>query len=315
MAKINGVRWGVHPENNKIREDLLQVTNEPVEEFTLTHLKSGFTDNVFLVQVKNSNYILKEFTEDWHLREIDVYKQILNKDKKLNAPQMLFYTENRMYLEYFPKSIYEAFDKSNIEFLFDWLIYKWHKYSKNAILQLVESEDIKKHYLFDKPLKKFQEVYESSLQFDRSIIKTLLNEKDQIERIFENKSNYLTLEHGDIESQNLFWNKEEKSLGIIDWTNAKFSDGLTDINQFLENCGNWGLNKQDYINKFGIELGLDNFSYFLKRNRLFMSLNKSHYYISKFEAGFEKSESNGHSTFDLAHKYLLISMQLIPELC
>lgn len=43
-----------------------------------------------------------------------------------------------------------------------------------------------------------------------------------------------TLEHGDLEPQNLLIDRND-NLKIVDWVNTKSSSGLMDINQLIEN--------------------------------------------------------------------------------
>lgn len=311
MAKILNVRWGIPPSIEVIKSDLNNFIDTELGDIVVKHIKTGFTDNVFFIKAAKSTCILKEFTEDWHLREAKIYQDILSKDSCLGAPKLLYTNSNRIYLEYFSPKIYKKIDKTSVSTLYEWLIYKFHTYLNKPITNLIEQKSIRKHYLFEKPLKKIFEISSHVGTLENKYFQYILKKEKFIELIFENNPQFLTLEHGDIETQNLYKNLKNSKLAVIDWTNSKFSDSLTDINQFLENCKSWQLDEVCFYQKFKKDLAVTDFDFYLKRNRLFWSLNKFHYYISKFKDGNQISTTNNENTYKLSLFYIKQATEIL----
>lgn len=305
MSKITNTTWGVPPKKNTIKKDLENLLDKSATKITITHIKKGFTDNVFKIETSYGTYILKEFTESWHLREAEIYKSVLENDPLLCAPKLIGLCENRLYIDFFNHRAYKPFQKDHMDILFKWVLAKHTRYANSRHTNLTESNEVKHHYLIEKPLKTFKNIIKTDIYVNKDIFNEILSKKSLIESLFNKSTDFTTLEHGDLEIQNLFYNMETNTIGVVDWTNSKLADGLTDFNQFIENCKICEINTNSYYEKFLRHSDIKDCEFHIKRNRFFMLLNKLNYYIGKFNDGIEFSESNGLKIHSLIEQNLL----------
>ncbi len=276
--------------------------------FEFKHLKSGFTDNVFLVQAMTGNIevppalIVKEYLQDWHQKEADIYKNILGKNSFLGGPKLIIKRQNFIVLEFLSPNEIKPLSKLNIDILKDWIVKKHIYFCDNLILdQFTENEEVQIHYLVDKPL---------------ITLKNILGGSEKLEIILSNKDTFLstiklnnqlpqTLEHGDLESQNLFIDSNNK-LRVIDWVNARRGSGLFDINQFMETTEELGftLDRELFIKDISKKIRFDDLGIALSKTRQLMLLNKINFYGSKYLNGELESHSKLKPVMTLFEKYL-----------
>jgi len=279
-----------------------------VSDLIYKHIKSGFTDNVFMVSTKSDNLngvqtvIFKEYLENWHKKEITIYKKILQHNYFLGSPKLIIAQPAFIILEFLSPKKTKPISAKHINKLKDWLIKK-HNHFKHAktLDNFSEDESTQIHYLVDKPLNTLKNILPESSQLTK-----ILSFKDHfISTIEANNQLPPTLEHGDLEPQNLFIDNDDK-LRVIDWVNSRKGSGLFDINQYFETAEELGcnLNRQYLINQISKQIKLSNLKDMLLKVRQLMLLNKLNFYGEKYTQGKLNSFSKSKPTLTLFNKYL-----------
>lgn len=263
-------------------------------QISFTHLQNGFTDNVFLAEFSTQHgqqkVIVKEYLRDWHTRESVFYQKVASQVLQLSAPNLLGTDKNILILEYLDPLTYRPLQLADLRTLREWIGWKYNFFRNSPMLKYVsESFETKCHYLINKPLDLAQQCIEvgslTNLKLDMTnwpksktrLTKTL----KQLVQLPQ------TLEHGDLEKQNIFVNRKNQQVMFIDWVNAKSGNGLLDINQYFETA--LELNN-DYAATSDIEYfakltKIADFDQQLRAFYLLMQLNKWHFYVSKLLLG------------------------------
>lgn len=304
------VKWGVLDNEEEIKNELAKLAKKSVESFVFEHMTSGFTDNVFLATVKtrtrSSEYIVKQYIKDWHSRESNFYEEVLSKTPSLGAPAVLFSGDNFIILEYLSGKPLLA---DNLSLLKDWIINKHTLFvGSNNLDWYEETLKTKIHYLVEKPINSLKLFAQSKFINDRQkdLIFKALELPDYYTSLIKNDlARQQTLEHGDLELQNIFVSTNN-CLRIIDWVNARKGSGLFDINQFFETAEELKveLNKDSLINEFATKLNILNLKESLDEVRILMLLNKINFYICKLLNGESRSPSKNKLVIELLAKYL-----------
>lgn len=276
--------------------------------FSFKHIKSGFTDNVFMVTVdfksqdKSQSLIIKEYLKDWHQREIDVYRELLQSNEFLGSPKLVAQKQNFLVLEYLSPDRTRGITSKEVSELMDWLITK-HNFFKEKVCidKFSEEENIQTNYLVEKPLLTIPKVLEN-----QKTIKTILSCRDKfINNIKINSQLPQTLEHGDLEPQNLFVDSSGK-LRVIDWVNTRKGSGLFDINQYFETAEELGVNLDivQNIKEISEKINFGELENLLPKIRQLMLLNKINFYGEKLLDGEMVSYSKSKPVKQLLEKYV-----------
>lgn len=276
----------------------------------LQHLPSGFTDNVFLVTITSENssptrLILKEYTKQWHKKEAKLYKEILDQNQTLAAPKMLLAHGNWLLLEYLPPNEFRPAMGKDLPLLTNWLIAKHRLFMDKLPDSYAESLDIQRHYLINKPLKLLSQVQDGP--YGRDATKVLSTGSELPEILARHNELPQTLEHGDLEMQNILVSRHGKTqLRLFDWVNARRSTGLFDINQLLENYSSYQpeADKKKIIDYLEEKLEIPKLPKLLRENRQLMILNKLHFYLTKLSEGHRRSTYKGQSIDNHIHSLL-----------
>lgn len=295
-------KWGEKPTDTEVSL-VLQGVVRTKSPMMLTHLSSGFTDNVFRIDLNDEQcprvFILKEFLKPWHAKEADIYSEILQADPVLGAPKLIKRSGKFILLEYLDPQHYKTFNAGDIPLLIDWIKYKQGAYCGAVPERYNQPIDTRRKYLITNPIKTIGAMLSNQESpLDQGIIRSLIElESPLIQVLTELDTIPKTLEHCDLEPQNLFVSKSEPRLRVIDWVNARADCGLFDIAQLIENVDFMGSQiTQDHV----IEAlkGSHSYSVFKGRVRyaeMLMTLNKIEFYLSKFKSGEKISHYNGQS--------------------
>jgi len=279
--------------------------------FTFRHIPSGFTDNVFLVEAAGSGghdtqrFIAKEYLEVWHKKERVVYQEILQHHAFLGAPILISAKEEFIILEHLPQQKCNPATSGDLNLLQEWIVNK-HNYFRThtePLDRFTEDEKVQIRYLVEKPLKLLKQL---NIEGREGTVKRVLELGDYFVNIVKfNNSLPPTLEHGDLESQNIFVERN-KRLRIIDWVNTRKGSGLFDINQFFETARELraDINPEEKVKEFAEFVGLDDLYVSLPRVRMLMLLNKIHFYGAKYLHGEYYSFSKSQPTLALLNDFL-----------
>lgn len=319
------IKWGVLSNNVEIRNALAKLDGSPGADITFEHLTSGFTDNVFLATVGTTNhsnkYIVKQYLKIWHSKEGNFYQEVLSKHSSLGAPKLLYTGGNFIILEFVQG---KSMSKYDINLLKEWIVNKHMVFiNANNLQNYVEPLDTKIHYLVDKPVTSLKLLAKTELVDDlrrNLIIQTTELSDYYISLIKGDLVRPQTLEHGDLEPQNVFVTVDNY-LRVIDWVNARHGSGLFDINQFFETADELGFeyDKNILIKEFSAKLNIANLSVSLDEVRILMLLNKTNYYIGKLLNSELKSPAKNKPVTSLIFRYLdelfslLIKAGKIPQ--
>lgn len=257
------------------------------------HLTKGFTDNVFLIKTSDKKFVLKEYTESWHNREAKVYRELLAQNSFLNAPKLIYSNEKLLLIEFIETSS-ENMNPENLANLVEWIINKHNYFINKLDNSFEESTKVRYYYLVEKPFSRMESYISNNVKFKREIQNIIASKQIFIESLDFIDSFPKTLEHGDLEPQNLLID-QNNNLKIVDWVNTKSSSGLMDINQLIENITLfWKWADVDQIkSRLKQEIDLKDFEKSLKYSRLPMLANKINFYLGKSEDGVKISLSNG----------------------
>lgn len=304
------IKWGVLSDKEEIINALEKLNGNPTANITFEHLSSGFTDNVFLATVKtpsrSSKYIVKQYLKAWHLKEGTFYQEVLSKYSSLGAPELLYIGGNFIILEFVQG---KAVSSDDIELLKKWIVNKHMVFiDTNNLQNYTESLDTKIHYLVDKPIISLKLLAKTELVDDlrrNLIIKTTKLSDYYVSLIKSDLARPQTLEHGDLEPQNVFVTADNY-LRVIDWVNARRGSGLFDINQFFETAEELGVkyDKDKLIKEFSIKLDIQNLSKSLDEVRILMLLNKMNFYIGKLLNSELKASAKNKPVTELIFRYL-----------
>lgn len=278
--------------------------------FSFDHIKSGFTDNVFQVTVSfsdrsNEIFVAKEYLRDWHQKEKGIYEKILQQDTALGAPRLIGSGKEFIILEYLNTKRCKPLSAPYIDLLQSWLIAKhiFFRQHPKLTIPFKDDEQIQIHYLVEKPLELLARLDDPELTHLTSNILYMKNHFIDVVKLNNNLPP--TLEHGDLEPQNIFI-EDNKRLRVIDWVNARKGSGLFDINQFFETAKDLGV-KLDIDKKtkeIASAIGQKDLSDMLPKIRAIMLLNKMHFYSDKYLNGDLFSHSKLQTTYSLLKKYL-----------
>lgn len=303
--------WGKVNHRLEIIESINQyysVMNLKPSNFSFKHIKSGFTDNVFLAtfyfndQNKSQSLIIKEYLKDWHQKEINVYQDILQSNEFLGSPKLIIHHQNFLILEYLSPDNTYAITSQNVSKLKDWLSAKHNFFKgKTYVEKFNEKENIQINYLIEKPLLTIPKILG-----DSKTTRTILNYRDVfITNLKIDRQLPQTLEHGDLEPQNLFIDNNNK-LRVIDWVNTRKGSGLFDINQYFETADelNVDLDINQSIKEISEEINFSDLMTFLPKIRQLMLLNKINFYGEKLLNGEVESYSKHKPIKQLLEKYV-----------
>jgi len=261
-----------------------------VAEPIFTHIPSGFTDNVFRADVPTidgqKTFIVKEYLKGWHQKEKGVYETVLQQNAFLGVPQLLASGNGFVVLEYLDPNRCHPFQQEHIGLLQQWLVAKhiFFREHPEFTVDFEESPETQIYYLVEKPLTLLARL--ENTEFGYLSGKVVGHEKYFRNVVLTNSSLPPTLEHGDLETQNLFV-EDETRLRVIDWVNARRGSGLFDINQLFETAASLGveLDFQQTTQELQGLIGMDGLADLLVQVRSVMLLNKIHYYGQKYLEG------------------------------
>lgn len=270
----------------------INLVGEPV----FTHIPSGFTDNVFRVDISTTNgpkkYIVKEYLKRWHQKERKVYERVLRLNSFLGAPQLLASGDGFIILEYLDPDRCPPLRQEHIGGLQQWLVAKhiFFRDHPEFTVGFEESLEIQTYYLVEKPLALLAQL--GNTEYADLSSKALVHEVYFKNVVVRNSSLPPTMEHGDLEAHNLFI-EDEKKLRVIDWVNTRRGSGLFDINQLFETATSLGaeLDFQKTTQVLQESLGIVNLKDRLVEVRSVMLLNKIHFYGQKYLEGEDFSPS------------------------
>lgn len=306
-------KWGKINFANDIQQtiiDHLAKKHPGKPKFSFDHIRSGFTDNVFQITVSfpdksNEIFIAKEYLEAWHQKEKGIYEKILQQNPALGAPQLIASGKEFIILEYLNTKRCRPLSTSDINLLQDWLIAKHIFFRQHPKLTIPfgEDEQIQIHYLVEKPLGLLAKLDDPKLIHLTSNLLCMKNYFIDIVKLTNDLPP--TLEHGDLEPQNLFI-EDNKRLRVIDWVNARKGSGLFDINQFFETAKDLGveLNIDKKTKEIACAIGQEDLSDILPKIRAIMLLNKIHFYGDKYLNGELFSHSRLQTTYSMLKEYL-----------
>jgi thiamine kinase-like enzyme len=285
----------------------------------LRHIPSGFTDNVFLLNVVGdkgallAQFILKEYTKAWHQREAELYTNVLGNHPSLGAPRKLLTHDNWLLLEYLSPENFRPATREDLPLLTDWIVAKHRAFLGKLPEAYAEPLDVQHHYLIDKPIKQLQAAAKAG-EYKQAASKILATVDMLPDLLARHATLPQTLEHGDLEMQNIFATRVgQPHLRLIDWVNAKRGSGLFDINQLIENvrANTPDLDTQDLVGDLSRKLEIPDLATLLDETRLLMILNKLHFYLGKQQEGHSHSPANSRSIHgritNLLSEYLAIA--------
>ena len=277
---------------------------------SFSHLTSGFTDNVFrvdasLAEGRTRSYVAKEYLKGWHQKEKRVYEALLQQNDFLGAPQIVGSGDGFIVLEYLDTERFAKISPQDVDLFQSWVVAKHNFFRQHPELTAPFEEDIEVQikYLVEKPLAML-----SSLDVPEV--------SELKKRVFRNKNFFIdsvrlnsrlpnTLEHGDLEQQNLLVENGVR-MRVLDWVNARRGSGLFDINQFFETANDLGANLDvpGKTREIANAVEFDNLDQALTRVRAIMLLNKIHFYGDKYLTGELFSHSKEQTVASLLVKYL-----------
>lgn len=303
------MKWGKLTHKNEIVTALAKIDPEINKtSIDFEHLQTGFSDNVFLVSYEVGpelkHVIAKEFLKEWHKKEAVFYNKLAPEYPSLHAAPTVSVQENFILLNYLNPESYRAIVISDLAILKQWISEKHQAFLSNPnIEQFCESYEIKQHYLIDKPIKIARNIIGHNIVKEvHPILENLVRQSGNLIRLLENQSQLpQTLEHGDLEPQNIFIDNQTREIVLIDWVNIKNGSGLLDINQYFETAKELDANftPDDDLEYFARITQIPNFEQSLNEFRLLMLLNKFHFYAEKLLSGVKESPNRAVTNEDL----------------
>ncbi len=289
--------------------------------FSFSHIKSGFTDNVFFVNTVSSTgeslgtFIAKEYLEDWHQKERRVYEDILQHHPFLGAPALLAAGDGFIILEYLSPEVFARFSSEHIVALQNWIVRKHNFFSEHSGLTepFTEGERVQIKYLVEKPFRVMRRFEDEKLTI---FTQRAIGMEDYFTDIVRlNNTLPATLEHGDLEPQNLFVD-QDNSLRVVDWVNTRRGSGLFDINQFFETARGLGitLDVEQTTNQMAEAIGQSDLAKLLPKIRMIMLLNKIYFYGDKYLSGEAFGHSRPRPIYDMLVEYLEELDQLVEAI-
>jgi hypothetical protein len=319
------IQWGNLHDKNSIEEALKSISSDKtIKSIKYTHLSKGFTDNVFLAKLASldgtvDQFVIKEYIEKWHNREANTYKNLLGGPTNLGQPRLFFANSRFIILEYLDPLSYRCFGSSDLNLLKDWIIRKHELYrgSTLPLTKYAESYKVQYGYLIKRPFQTLTKLKGCAKTFGLNIetLDEILSIKEKLENyILELSTLPLTIEHGDLEPQNLLVDVSNNAgLRVLDWVNTRAGSGLFDINQYFESAEELGavVNKESDLKLFAQFYSSNDFADLLRKSRVLMLMNKINFYGGKILLGIETSESKGVRNITLLNKFLNELHQLI----
>ncbi|OGM18123.1 hypothetical protein A2685_03215 [Candidatus Woesebacteria bacterium RIFCSPHIGHO2_01_FULL_37_10] len=314
------IEWGKVNHQLDIENGLAQQVSIEGTSFSFTHIKSGFTDNVFLINASSSaadqlgTFIAKEYLEEWHQKEQKVYEDILQHHPFLGAPALITSGDGFVILEHFKPEEFSTFSAEHIGSLQSWVIQKHIFFSAHPQLTepFKEEESVQIKYLVEKPFRVMRRFEGEELT---TLTQKVLGMEDYFADIVRlNNTLPATLEHGDLEPQNLFVG-QDNGLKVVDWVNTRRGSGLFDINQFFETARDLGvaLGVEQITAHIAEAIGQGDLGTLLPKIRMIMLLNKIHFYGDKHLSGETFSHSRLRPVYEMLIEYLSELNQLIEQ--
>lgn len=183
------------------------------------------SESIYEENIDGQSLITKKYKSNEGLKEINIYNNLLEKDRNLLAPKCHSFSIEEKFLKLIR---YDPVDKITPEILDaiqEWLVYKYNKYKNSqGILDL--GINIKR---YNRPRLEYL-----SDVFKQSVIEDILKNQNIIaESIIELSKLPFTLEQGDLQKDNLLKSKDG-GLVICDWVLANVSNGLVDVLKYIE---------------------------------------------------------------------------------
>lgn len=314
------IEWGKVNHQPNIEHSLAQQVSMEGASFSFTHIKSGFTDNVFLVNVASSTgdqlgtFIAKEYLEKWHQKEQRVYEDILQHHPFLGAPALIASGDGFVILEHLKPKEFNPFSAEHVATLQGWVIQKHIFFRKHPELTepFTEDERIQLKYLIEKPFELIRRFEGKELT---SLSQRVIGMEDYFADVVRlNNTLPATLEHGDLEPQNLFVGQDNR-LRVVDWVNTRRGSGLFDINQFFETAKDLGvaIDVEQTTAQIARAIGQGDLGTLLPKIRMIMLLNKIHFYGDKHLSGEAFSHSRLRPVYEMLIEYLSELNQLVEQ--
>lgn len=314
------IEWGKVNHQTNIEHSLAQQVSVEGASFSFTHIKSGFTDNVFLINLASSTgdqlgtFIAKEYLEEWHQKERKVYEDILQHNSFLGAPALITSGEGFVILEHLKPDEFNPFSTEHIAALQSWIIQKHVFFREHPELTepFPEDERVQIKYLVEKPFRVMRRFEGEELT---SLTQKVLGMEDYFADIVRlNNTLPATLEHGDLEPQNMFVGQDNR-LRVVDWVNTRKGSGLFDINQFFETTRDLGvaLDVEQTTAYIAETIGQGDLRTLLPKIRMIMLLNKIHFYGDKHLSGETFSHSRLRPIYEMLTEYLSELNQLVEQ--
>lgn len=259
----------------------------------IEHLHQGKTDNVFRISLPADgqlrSLILKEYLEDWHRKEIFVYRAVLGGKRGLGQPKVLFSGKNYLALEDLARNPEDGkFGANGLRTLKTWIERKHRAFLGISTRRLTETRKTQSRYLIEKPLESINRLRHKRFpDLERAACGKLLKSHFLFEGCLDaDRRLPRTLEHGDLEIQNLLIGGSGR-LRVIDWVNARIGSGLFDINQYFEDSRilDAGIDAEKDMIDFSRLTGIRDFAGHLAQARALMLLNKINFYAGRWLTG------------------------------
>jgi len=184
-----------------------------------------YSESIYEENVDGQSLVTKKYKSNEGLKEINIYNNLLEKDRKLLAPKCHSFSIVEKLLRLVK---YDPIDKITPEILDaiqEWLVYKYNKY-KNSQEILDLGINIKR---YNRPKLEYL-----SDVFKQSVIEDILKNQSVIaESIVKVSMLPFTLEQGDLQKDNLLKDKDG-GLVICDWVLANASNGLVDVLKYIK---------------------------------------------------------------------------------
>jgi len=197
-------------------------------------IPEGKASDVYRVQAFDRNGIshllaIKFIYDSWKLREIKVYKEYLS-NSPFKVPELIYSNEDKglLVLEWLDDfQLRPLLSQIHLETLREWIIKK-HLFFKGKFKNIDFNYESHLPWMFRDPFGRLENFHAKELF---GVITQIAKFKKNIEKLLLSLDYPVTLDHSDLEIQNLLY-RDSKKLAVVDWTNAIKGYGLFDIAQF-----------------------------------------------------------------------------------
>jgi len=183
------------------------------------------SEAIYEENIDGKSLIVKKYKTEDSQKEISIYKNILQHDQSLLAPEYHSSSEKENILRILKYDQVQEITPEIIDDIEDWLVNKYNKYKNNQ--EILD---------FGIRIKRYNRPRFEYLNrvFPNSVIKDISENQNMIvESIVRISKLPFTLEQGDLHLDNLLRDKDG-NLIICDWVLANASNGLVDALKFLE---------------------------------------------------------------------------------